>query len=324
MKLTKEKYIDLYVTMKKIRRFEQEAGKLFEIGAIHGAIHSYIGEESVAAGVCANLEKDDYITSTHRGHGHCIAKGAGLNLMMAELMGKKTGYCKGKGGSMHIASIDLGIIGANGIVGGGLPIAVGSALYSKLINKDKRATVCFFGDGASNEGSFHESLNFAAIKKLPILFICENNKYAVSTPSSYSIPTNHISDRAKAYGIDGEHIEGFNVLNVYESSKELIKEIKEGKGPKFLECDTYRWEGHYLGDPQLYKSKKELNYYINEKDPIKIYSSFLIKNNICNSMELDEISRKIDTELEDAINFAKSSSFPEKEDIFKDVYYTQI
>ncbi|MCD4669109.1 MAG: thiamine pyrophosphate-dependent dehydrogenase E1 component subunit alpha [Actinomycetia bacterium] len=320
MEIKRKEHKQLYLKMQKIRKFENESARLFEKGKIHGAIHLYLGEESIAAGICSNLRKDDYITSTHRGHGHCIAKGASLKIMMAELMGKETGYCKGKGGSMHIADFSLGIIGANGIVGAGLPIAVGSSMYSKLINKDDRVTVCFFGDGASNEGAFHESLNFAALKGLPILFVCENNKYAVSTHFSNSVPTKNIVDRAKAYDIEGILIDGFDVINIYETANKLIKKIRKGNGPILLECDTYRWEGHYLGDPQLYKEKKELEYYIREKDPIKLYRDFLIKNKIFNSKELSEVDAEVDKELKKAVEFAEDSPFPDENAIFDDIY----
>lgn len=320
MEIKRKEHKQLYLKMQKIRKFENESARLFEKGKIHGAIHLYLGEESIAAGICSNLREDDYITSTHRGHGHCIAKGASLKIMMAELMGKETGYCKGKGGSMHIADFSLGIIGANGIVGAGLPIAVGSSMYSKLINKDDRVTVCFFGDGASNEGAFHESLNFAALKGLPILFVCENNKYAVSTHFSNSVPTKNIVDRAKAYDIEGILIDGFDVINIYETANKLIKKIRSGNGPILLECDTYRWEGHYLGDPQLYKEKEELEYYISKKDPIKLYRDFLIKNKIFNSKELSEIDTGVDNELKKAVEFAENSPFPDENDIFDDIY----
>ena len=240
--------------------------------------------------------------------------------MMAELLGKKTGYCRGKGGAMHIADFNLGIIGANGIVGGGLPLAVGAAITSKYVKKDSRVTVCFFGDGASNEGSFHESINFAALKKLPILFVCENNKYAISTPSSSSVPTKNISDRAKAYNIKGICIDGFDVMEIYHNANVLIKELQKGKGPILLECDTYRWEGHYLGDPQLYKDKKEIQYYIDKKDPIKIYRKNLIENRIFTSEELDIIDADIEKEILEAIVFAKNSPVPDKDDLFIDLY----
>ncbi len=320
MKLTKDKYMQIYKTMQKIRRFELEAENLFKSGNITGLIHLYLGQEAIATGVCANLKKDDYITSNHRGHGHCIAKGADPNFMMAELLGKKTGYCKGKGGSMHIADFGIGIVGANGIVGGGLPIAVGVALYSKLINKDNKITVCFFGDGASNTGLFHESLNFAAIKKLPVLFVCENNKYAVSVPASYSIPIKYISDRSKSYNMEGLSINGCDVLEVYNTADKLISKIRQGGGPILLECKTYRWHGHYVGDPQLYKDKKEQNYYINNKDPIKLYRNFLFKNDISTTEELDKINIEIDNIINEAVIFAKNSPFPDKEDLFTDLF----
>lgn len=320
MKITKKEYLNLYMIMQKIRRFEEEAAIIFKKGKIHGAIHLYIGEESIAAGICAKLKKSDYITSTHRGHGHCIAKGADLKLMMAELFGKKTGYCKGKGGSMHIADFDSGIVGANGIVGGSFVIAVGCAIYSKLINKDNRITVCFFGDGATNEGSFHEALNFAKLKNLPILFVCENNYYAVSTPSSSSVATKHISDRAVAYNMEGIFMEGFDVVEVYKKANDIISDIRNGKGPVLLECATYRWEGHYLGDPQLYKKQGEIEYYKKEKDPIKLYKNFLINQNICDLKLLKSFDKKINSELKDAIEFAEKSLFPNEEDIFLDLY----
>ena len=247
----------LYASMYKIRRFEQEAVKLFHNKELPGWLHSYIGEEAVAVGVCASLNRDDYITSTHRGHGHCIAKGADLKRMMAELYGKETGYCKGKGGSMHIADFSIGILGANGIVGGGIPIATGTALASQYL-EDGRVTVCFFGDGASNQGGFHESLNLASLWKLPVVYVCENNLYAETTPQADHQPIRDIADRAKSYNMPGVIVDGNDVFAVYEKANKAVERARAGRGPTLIECKTYRYRGHWEGDPEVYRTKEEV------------------------------------------------------------------
>jgi TPP-dependent pyruvate/acetoin dehydrogenase alpha subunit len=246
--LSNEKLIEMYRTMKKIREFETKAAELFAEGSIPGFVHLYIGEEAVATGVCANLKDSDYITSTHRGHGHIIAKGGDLKYMFAELFGKATGYCKGKGGSMHIADADRGILGANGIVGAGHNIAVGAGLSAKYRGTDQ-VCVCFFGDGSTNQGTFHESLNLASIWKLPVIFVCENNLYGISMHQSRHQAIQDVADRAVAYNIPGVVVDGNDVLAVYEAAKEAIDRARNGQGPTLIECKTYRQRGHFEGDP---------------------------------------------------------------------------
>ncbi|HYR79531.1 MAG TPA: thiamine pyrophosphate-dependent dehydrogenase E1 component subunit alpha, partial [Candidatus Dormibacteraeota bacterium] len=247
MDITKDKLLEMYHTMQKIRHFESKARDLALASEIPGFVHVSIGEEASAAGVCAALRKTDRITSTHRGHGHLIAKGGRLDKMMAEIFGKRTGYCKGKGGSMHIVDYSLGILGANGIVGGGLPIATGSALGAVIAGKDD-VTVGFFGDGASNEGTFHESLNLAAVWKLPVVFVCENNGFGEFTPMATVTSVKDIAIRAQAYGMPGEIVDGNDVIEVFQHTSAAVARARAGEGPTLIECKTYRWEGHVVGE----------------------------------------------------------------------------
>ena len=244
----------LYRTMRRIRELEGAAEQGFRAAKVRGGLHFYTGEEASATGVCAALEPTDYITSTHRGHGHCIAKGAQLNKMMAELYGRTTGYCRGKGGSMHIADLDLGNLGANGIVGGGIPVAVGAGLSCKL-QKNGRVTVCFFGDGAAPTGSFHESVNFAGAFNLPVVFWCENNQYGMSTRASFTSPGGGIACRAPAYGMPGEEVDGNDVFAVYEVAKRAVERARAGDGPSLIEAMTYRHKGHMVSDQRGYRPK---------------------------------------------------------------------
>ena len=257
----------LYRTMVTIRFFEQTVEKHFLAGEIPGFVHLYIGEEAIATGVCANLTPDDYIASTHRGHGHSIAKGADVSRMMAEIFGKKTGYCKGKGGSMHIADFSVGMLGANGVVGGSFAIATGAALATKMLEQ-KRVAVAFFGDGASNRGTFHESANLASIWKLPVIFLCENNQYASTTPYRSSTSVEDIADRARGYGMPGVVVDGNDVFAVYEAAKAAVERARGGGGPSLVEAKTYRIKGHFVGDPELYRSKEEVQEIFAKTDPI--------------------------------------------------------
>jgi len=318
---SKDICLNIYKKMQLIRKFEEKALELGEHGEIPGSLHLYIGQEAISVGVCSNLETVDIITSTHRGHGHLIAKGGEVKYMFSELMGKKNGYNKGKGGSMHIAEPKLGILGANGIVGASLPIGAGAALANK-IRDTKQVVVAFFGDGALGTGAVHEAMNMASLWKLPILFVCENNKYAVSLSVKDSCPLKKLSDRAKAYNIEGITIDGMNVENVYNVSKKAIKEIREGKGPIFIECETYRFRDHSIGVERLklgYRSEEEINKW-KVRDPIKLWSNKLLKEGICNKQELDNIGSLIENEIAEAVNFAKSSALPEPEDSLKDMY----
>ena len=248
----------IYRTMNRIRQFELCANRLFEENKLRGSVHVCLGEEATPATVCSHLTDQDYIGSTHRGHGHCIAKGATLKNSMAELMGRETGYCRGRGGSMHISDITKGNLGANAIVGGSIPISAGAALACKYQNNGHVA-VSFFGDGATNEGTFHETLNMASLWKLPVIFVCENNGYGISTPMWQSVSVGRISERAKAYGIPGVTVDGDDVEAIDEAFAEALERAKAGEGPTLLECVTHRWFGHWLGDPQVYRTAEEIN-----------------------------------------------------------------
>jgi pyruvate dehydrogenase E1 component alpha subunit len=304
--------------MVKIRNFEIMAEKLFLEGELPGFIHLYIGEESIATGIIANLRKDDFITSTHRGHGHMIAKGADINRMAAELYGRTTGYCKGKGGSMHIADFSIGVLGANGVVGGGLPIAVGAGLGIKM-KKTDQVVVAFFGDGASNTGAFHESLNFASVYKLPIIFVVENNQFASTVRTKDTTSVENISDRAVGYGIPGITIDGNDIITVYETAKEMIKRARERGGPSLLEVKTYRIKGHFVGDPELYRDKKEVEeFWLSE--PIKRFEKKLVELKMLNEIEKKKIWENSEKEVKEAVKFAKESPMPNGEDALTDLF----
>ena len=309
----------IYLTMAKIRAFETKALKLFENNKLRGSVHLYIGEEAVAATVCSRLTDADYITSTHRGHGHCIAKGADLNKSMAELMGKATGYCKGRSGSMHIADFNVGNLGANAIVGGGIPIAVGAALSAKLQKQD-RVAVSFFGDGASNEGTFHESLNLASVMKLPIIFVCENNGYGISVPVSQSTSVKDISVRAKAYDMPGETVDGNDPEAIDAAFGRALARAKAGEGPSLIECKTYRWMGHWTGDPQTYRTREEVESW-KKRDPIKHWREHLIAEGMYTAEELDAMDKQADDETQAATDFALSSPEPDPAHVLDDVFY---
>lgn len=318
MELTKQQLLGFYQTMSTIRTFESKTVDLFAAGKVPGFVHLYIGEEAVATGVCANLTPKDYITSTHRGHGHLIAKGGKVDLMMAELFGKSTGYCKGKGGSMHIADVELGILGANGIVGAGQPIATGAAFACKY-RKSDAVVVCFFGDGASNRGTFHESLNLASIWNLPIIFVCENNMYGISYCQRDHMNICDISDRAAAYGIPGVTVDGNDVVAVYETVAEAVKRARNGEGPSLVECKTWRWRGHFEGDPSVYKDPAEQTDWI-KKDPIPRLTKQLLDLGYATQAELDKINETINTQINSAVDFAQNSPNPNPEDVLTDVF----
>lgn len=314
-----EKFVELYEIMVRIRFFEQKAVELFLKGVLPGFLHSSLGQEAISAGACSALRKSDYIISTHRGHGDIIAKGARTDRMMAELFGKKTGYCKGKGGSMHIADIDLGILGATGIVGSGLCIINGAALACQMKGTDQ-VSLCFFGDGASNTGAFHEGLNLAAVWNLPVIFICQNNLYAESTPQRVHQKICDIAGRGVAYGIPGLCISGNEVVEVYEATSAAVKRAREGLGPTLLECKTYRWLGHYVGDPgTAYRTRDEVEEW-KKKDPVKLYRAKLLEMAVCTARDLDEIDQRMEKEIDEAVMFAQSSQEPEAEDALNDIY----
>lgn len=310
--------LDLYTKMVQIRSFEDAASKGFAAGKMPGFVHLYAGEEAVAVGVCAHLSDRDYITSTHRGHGHCIAKGVDIEGMVAELMGKETGLCKGKGGSMHIADVDKGMLGANGIVGGGFPLAAGAALTAKTLGTGGVA-VCFFGDGASNQGTFHEALNLASIWKLPVVFVCENNGFAEATPVSYHCSASDIANRATAYEIPGVVVDGLDLFAVYEVAGEAIARARRGEGPSLIEAKTYRYYGHFEGDTVLYRTKEELESY-RSRDPIAMVRRSLLEHTVAIESELDAINDQVKAQIDRAWEHAEEAPFPRPEEALQDVY----
>ena len=316
---SKELLEKFYYTMVKIRKFEETVEKYFLDGQIPGFVHLYIGEEAIATGVCASLKNDDYIQSTHRGHGHTIAKGADVNRAMAEIFGKKTGFCRGKGGSMHIADFSVGMLGANGVVGGGFNIATGAALAIKKQKRDN-VSVVFFGDGASNRGTFHEALNMASVWKLPIIFVCENNEWASTTPYRTTTSVEDISKRAAGYSMESKIVDGNDVFDVYEGFKEALAHVKAGNGPFFLEAKTYRIKGHFVGDPELYRTKEEVQKVYDENNPITRFENKVLKENLLSGTELKEISSKAETEIKEALKFAQDSEFPEPSEMYDDLY----
>jgi pyruvate dehydrogenase E1 component alpha subunit len=319
--LSKDQLAEMFSTMLRIRKFEEKAGDLFSQGLIPGLIHLYIGEEAVAVGVCANLKQSDYVVSTHRGHGHCIAKGGDIKKMMAELLGKSTGYSKGRGGSMHMIAPEIGVMGCSGIVGAGIPIAAGLGLSSDVKNSGK-IVACFFGDGASNTGTFHEGLNLAAAWKLPVVFVCENNLYAISVPMKKTTTIEHVADRAAAYGIPGVIVDGMDVVSVYNVFREAAERARAGKGPTLLECKTYRFRGHFEGDPKgggVYRSETEMKEWKN-KCPIRSFRTKLIGNETLTEEEVQDIERRIIEEIEEAAEFAQNSPYPPASEVRNSVF----
>ncbi len=314
----KELSVTFYREMVKVRLFDEKASELFTQALMSGNIHTCIGQEASAVGACQALKPTDFITSTHRGHGHCIAKGGDVKLMMAELFGKATGYCGGKGGSMHIANVGLGILGANGIVGAGIPIAGGSGLTSKIKGTNE-VTLAFFGDAASNQGTFHETINMAAAWHLPVIFLCENNKYGVSVCIDRVCNTQDIADRAQGYNIPGVIVDGNDVFAVFQAVAAAAERARKGEGPTLIECKTYRWHGHYEGDPMSYRTKEEMKEW-KEKDSIARLRKEIIKSGIATAAELDDIEGEVKTEIEAAVEFAKESPYPDPSEVTTDVY----
>ncbi len=311
--------LNLYATMYRIREFEEQVFELYKVGLMPGLAHLYIGEEAVAAGACAALEENDYITSTHRGHGHLIARGADTDRMMAEILGKKDGYCKGKAGSMHIVTLEKGILGANGIVGGGIPIATGAA-YAAKYKDSKQVTVCFMGDSATNEGSFHESINMAAAWDLPIVYVIENNLYGISVALNRVTKTPDLAVRAKAYGIDGVIVDGMDVLKVYDATKDAVNKARKGNGPTIIECKTYRLKGHHVGDPALeYRTREEEEKW-KDRCPLGNFKSYLLEEVGITKDRVDEIETSVITEVKKAVEFAKNSPYPDPNEVYEDLY----
>lgn len=317
--LTSEILQYFYSTMVRIRLFEEKINELFLKGELPGFVHLYIGEEAIAVGTCANLRKDDYITSTHRGHGHTIAKGTSIREMMAEIYGKRTGSCKGKGGSMHIADFRVGMLGANGVVGGGYTLATGAALACKMLKRDNVA-ICFFGDGASNRGTFHEALNMAAAWKLPVVFVCENNQWASTTPYRSTTSVENIADRSQGYGIPGVIIDGNDVFQVYEETARAVERARSGEGPTLVEAKTYRIKGHFVGDPEMYRTKEEVQRIFDETDPIKRFKERVLAEGLLNIDDLAGMEQKAALEIEEALEYALNSPYPHPEELFADLY----
>jgi TPP-dependent pyruvate/acetoin dehydrogenase alpha subunit len=317
--LSDQQLLDLYRTMLRIRRFEEKAKELFLEARLYGSVHLYIGEEAVATGACAALQEGDVISSTHRGHGHCIAKGLQMDRMMAELMGKATGYNHGKGGSMHIASLEHGMLGANGIVAAGIPISAGAAL-GFWVRGSKEVALCFFGDGAANHGSFHEGINFAASLDLPAVFVCENNGYAQYHPVKQDLPIENVADRSVSYGIPGVIVDGSDVLAMYGACKEAVARARRGEGPTLIEAKTYRFEGHFLGDPEPYRTKDEVAEARKSRDPLVKFSAVLQELGAATVADLKRIDDEVQEEVEEAVRFGESSPEPDENLLLTDIF----
>ena len=310
----KDFLLGLYGGMVRVRRFEEKAADCFTKGMLAGNIHLCIGQEASVVGSNAALRPTDYITSTHRGHGHLLAKGADSKKMMAELFGKSTGYCRGKGGSMHAADVSLGILGANGIVGAGIPIATGSGMASKIKGTDE-VTLCFFGDSASNQGTFHESINMAAAWNLPIVYIIENNLFGISVDIRRVTKEHQLSKRAVGYGIPGYTIDGNDAFAVYETVKEAVERARKGEGPTLIECLTYRWQGHHVGDPGEYRAPEELAAW-KAREPLIVFK----EKGILTDAEIAEIEESVNKEIAEACKFAEESPYPQESEAFTDVF----
>ncbi len=319
MTLTTEKQLEMLRSMQTIRRFEERASDDYQAGAIYGVVHCYIGEEAVAVGICSALNRDDQIISTHRGHGHCLAKGADLNRMMAELYGRQAGYCKGKGGSMHIADFSIGMLGANGIVAGGIPIVTGAGLAAQLEGKG-RVAVSFFGDGASNAGPFHESINIAATWKLPMLYVCENNLYSAGTIAAETLALSDVAARAAGYGIPGVVIDGNDVMAVYEAAEAAVNRARAGQGPTLIECKTYRWRGHTERPGQEDPRPQDEIETWRQRDPINLFATNLMDQGVLTEEAWQKMDAEILAAIEDAVKFSEESPFPDPDAAVEDVF----
>ncbi|UCE85479.1 MAG: thiamine pyrophosphate-dependent dehydrogenase E1 component subunit alpha [Deltaproteobacteria bacterium] len=322
MALSRERLLDAYRRMRMIRSFEERLAELVTAGRLGGFLHLYAGEEAVAAGVCAHLGERDMVASTHRGHGHCIAKGVDVRGMMAELFGKRTGLCKGKGGSMHIADIEKGMLGANGIVGAGIPLTTGAALTAKL-KKTGAVAVAFFGDGATNQGQFHESLNMAANWKLPAIFVVENNGYGEFTPMEFVTPVKDLAVRAQSYAMRSAVANGMDFFDVYEKAGEAVEAARKGDGPTLLECKTYRFYGHFVGDPLRYRSKQEAEDWKQHRDPLDLFETKAVEAGLVDPDDLRRIDAEVLEELAAAVDAAEAAPLPEPEDVLSDVYASE-
>jgi acetoin:2,6-dichlorophenolindophenol oxidoreductase subunit alpha len=316
--LGRQRLLTMYEKMRTIRGFEGKLHEFFAAGEIPGFVHLYAGEEAVAVGATAAINPDDYVTSTHRGHGHCLAKDVDLGAMLAEIFGRTAGVCKGKGGSMHIADVSRGMLGANGIVGGGIPIAVGAALAAKLL-KSGQVSVCFFGDGAANQGTLHESMNLAAIWNLPCIFLCENNGYAEATSPKYAMKVENVADRAAGYGMPGVVVDGQNVVAVYAVAAQAAERARNGQGPTLIEAKTYRYYGHFEGDAMKYRSGAASNASCS-RDPLQVFGDQIAPQAGIGPEDLRAIDAAVERRLQAAIEFAKSSPMPRPEECLTDVY----
>jgi pyruvate dehydrogenase E1 component alpha subunit len=315
-----QQWLRMYRRMVMIRLFEEQVNDLYTRALMPGLAHLYIGEEAVAVGICEALNPNDYITSTHRGHGHCLAKGASLDRMFAELLGKEAGYCKGKGGSMHIADPDTGNLGANAIVGGSAGIATGAALSAKRL-KTGQVSVCFFGDGALGQGLLYEVMNMASLWKLPVIYVCENNLYNEYTHNSETLAGDMLA-RATAFGIPAERIDGQDVRGVYTAAKRIVERTRSGAGPAFLVCDTYRFLGHHVGDisREYYRSKQEEQLWKTQRDPIQLLAGWLLSQNLADQARLDQIHSEVESEVAKAVQFAIDAPYPTPDKVDQDVY----
>lgn len=319
--LSGERLVEMYRRMLLIRHFEEEMARQFQKNLIHGAVHSYLGQEAIAVGACTALRKEDFITSTHRGHGHCLAKGGDPKRMMAEIFGRTTGYCKGKGGSMHIAEFDIGILGANGIVGGSIGIATGAAFTSKYRDEGKVA-LCFFGDGALHQGILHECANMAALWKLPVIYLCEYNAFAEFTHSETTFPIHELTLRAAPYGFPGVKVDGNDVQEVYRATRDAVLRARQGQGPTLIVAYAYRFEGHYVGDPLTYRTKEEVEE-ARHRDPLPRFRAVLEGQGILNERSRQEIEAQTEAVIQEAVNFAMQSPEPDFSDITSDVYLAE-
>ncbi len=318
----KELYMLMLRRMMLIRKFDETVKDLVQSAELVGMAHCYIGEEAVAVGACTALRDEDYITGNHRSHGHPISKGGDVRRAMAELLGKATGYCKGKGGSMHLADFDIGILGESGIVASALPVAVGAAMGSKMQNND-RVVISFFGDGASNQGACHEAMNLASIWKLPVIFLCENNQYAVTTSFKDTVSTENVSDRAIAYNMPGVLVDGQDVMAMHEATVHAVQRARAGEGPTILEAKTYRYEDHSEGLNRIlrepYRTEEEIEFW-RQRDPIDIHSKWLLENDVASQEEIDKVQNDVYEAIGDALQFARESPYPDEADLFTDLF----
>lgn len=321
-KPNKDKHAEIYESMLRIRRFEEKAIDVFSAGKIPGFIHSYIGEEAIAVGVCSALEPTDYITGTHRGHGHCLAKGMNMDRMMAELYGKATGYNKGKGGSMHIVDFSLGVLGCNGIVAGGIGMATGAAWGNQILD-NKRVVVSFFGDGAMNRGTFHESVNIASVWNLPVIYVVEANGWGISASTEETTNIIDLSERAKSYGIPGVNLDGYDVLAVHEAAQAAIERARSGQGASLLVCNAPRMRGHEEGDPQAYRPKEDIEK-ARKNDPLLRFKKYLLDNEILSEKKITEIEARVEEEVNQAVEFADESPYPDPKEAMDDLFVEEV